>query len=208
MAIYKQSIDLLPRLSEEEIVEKAKLSRTGLYAAVLPLLASLIWVIATSISGYYRNEVRKLDDTITQKESEITSYESIRQKQTELVLKVEALEDLVTKDFCPQKFFNDVSQTIRSTGDAQAEIYAYTRDDDGTFGIQGKANSYLDLAKIMVVFNNKDEFENVGIESIRYDKEVDNVNFEISFEYAELEAGLYRSENETSSFEGLFVTVV
>jgi hypothetical protein len=185
MPAFKRSVNFLPQVTEEEIEEKYNLTKTGLYAAVLPLLASFIWVIATLISGFYKAELKQREDTIEEKKLEIETYKPLRKKQSELIIKIEALSELVQKDFYPQKFFDDVTNTLQSTGDAQAEIYAYSRNDDGTFGIQGKANSYLDLSKIMVVFNNKDEFDEVVIKSIRYDKDFDNVNFEISFIYNE-----------------------
>jgi Tfp pilus assembly protein PilN len=186
MAIYKQSIDFLPKLSVREIKEAEKVSKASIYAAVLPLLASLIWVIAMFINSQYKADVADLDATIAQKEAEIATYNELRQTHTELVLKVDALTDVVSKDFYPQKFFDDITKTIKATNDAKAEIYAYAREEDGTFTIQGKANSYLDLAKIMVVFRAKAEFEQVEIDSIYYDRLTDSVNFEISFIYSDL----------------------
>lgn len=185
MATFKKSVDFMPRLTKEEKEEKFKLSRAAIYAAVLPLLASFIWVIAMFINSYYAGQVKNTEATIQQRKDEIASYDNIRKKHTELVLKIENLQELVIRDFFPQKFFDVVSDTIRSTGDAQASIYAYGREESGTFNIKGKANSYLDLAKIMVVFNSKKEFYSVEIRSIHYDEEKDEVNFEIIFEYIE-----------------------
>lgn len=185
MATFKQSVDFLPKLTKEEKKEQFNVSKAGLYASILPLLASLIWIIAVFGGVYFKEEVAKVDAMVVEKEREISTYSSARNKHTELVLKVDALKDLIQKDFYPQKFFTDVSQTIKSTGDAQAEIYAYGREAGSEFIIKGKANSYLDLAKIMVVFTQKEEFDNVVIESIRYNQETDNVNFEVSFNYAE-----------------------
>ncbi|MDD3647601.1 MAG: hypothetical protein PHS44_03840 [Candidatus Dojkabacteria bacterium] len=195
MAIYKQTVDFLPKESEEESREKYNLSKTALYAAILPLLASFIWVIAMLISVYYKREVSGYDQIIADKNAQIATYDSVRQKQTELVLKVDALAEVVTKDFNPQEFFDIVDKTIKETGDAKAGIYAYQREEDGLFVIQGKANSYLDLAKIMVVFNRKESFSQVQIKSIYYDKETDTVNFQVGFYYADTlssdEAELY-----------------
>jgi len=187
MALYKQSIDFLPKPTKEEVEDKYKVSKAGVYAALLPLLAALIWLIAMVISTYFKSEVSKKEETIRERESTIASYNQVRLHQTELVLKIEELKEIVIKDFYPQKFFNEVSRTIRSTGDAQAEVYAYGREQDGTFSIKGMANSYLDLAKIMVAFNLREEFNNVLIDSIYYDREKDNVNFQISFLYSEEE---------------------
>ncbi|MBU0976777.1 MAG: hypothetical protein ABIE03_03205 [Patescibacteria group bacterium] len=185
MAIYKQSVDFLPKQTEEEVSEKYNLSKTALYAAVLPLLASFIWVIAMLISVYYKREVSSYNQIVADKNNEIATYDSVRRKQTELVLKVDALTDVVTRDFDPQEFFDIVDKTIKETGDAKAGIYAYQREEDGVFVVQGKANSYLDLAKIMVVFNRKEVFDQVQIKSIYYDKETDTVNFQVGFYYAE-----------------------
>lgn len=127
MSIYKQSIDFLPKPSIEEVEEKYKVSKAALYAAVLPLLASLIWVIAMLINVYYKGEVKALDNTIADREAEIETFDLIRTKQSELVLKVEALKDIVIRDFYPQKFFDEVENTIKTTGGAQAGIYAYGR---------------------------------------------------------------------------------
>lgn len=186
MAIYKQSIDFLPKLSVEEVKEAEKVSKASVYAAILPLLASLIWVIAVFINSQYKTEVARLDQTIGKKEAEIQIYKSVREQQTELVLKVDAITEVIAKDFYPQKFFEDITKTIKSTNDAQAEIYAYGREVDGTFSIEGKADSYLDLAKIIVVFRAKQEFSNVEINAIYYDREVNDVNFKITFIYSEL----------------------
>lgn len=185
MALYKQSIDFLPKLSEEEKREATKVSRAGVYAAILPLLASIIWVLAMFIGGMYRQDVAELDATISQKNLEIGTYNDTRQVQTELILKVDALSEFVEKNFSPRRFFNEVTKTINSAGDAEAEIYAYNRDEDGVFSIEGRANSYLDLAKIVVVFRNTVEFDEVLIDEIYYNDEADYVNFKISFVYAE-----------------------
>lgn len=187
MPLYKQSIDFLPKLTQEEEEEQYKISKTGIYAAMLPLLVAFIWLIAMVTSSVFKGEVGKAENTIAQKETEIAKYDDVRSKQTALVLKVQALSELVAKDFYPQEFFDKVAETINSTGDAQAEVYAYGREEDGTFNIQGKANSYLDLAKIMVVFNLGEDFSSVVIDSIHYDRDKDNVNFEISFLYSEAE---------------------
>ncbi|MBN2015752.1 hypothetical protein JW766_02875 [Candidatus Dojkabacteria bacterium] len=186
MPVYKHTIDFLPKPSTEEVEERFKVSKAGVYAAILPLLAALIWLAAVFINFYYRNEVKQVEAEILAKRVEVDSYLETRRKQTELVLKVDSLTDLVQKDFFPQKFFDDVSDTIKSTGDAQATIYAYGREEDGMFSIEGRANSYLDLAKIMVVFTGKREFENVIIKSIHYNPERNNVNFEIKFYYSGL----------------------
>jgi hypothetical protein len=187
MAIYKQVIDFLPRPSKEEEIEHYNVSKASLYAAVLPLLVSVIWVFASLVSLYFKDEVLSYDKTIQEKENLIASYNEVTNKHTELTLKVDALKDLIQKDFYPQKFFEDITTTIKSTGDAQAEVYAYGRRETGEFSISGKADSYIDLAKIMVVFTQKKEFQNVVIDSIRYDEATDNVNFEISFKYSEPE---------------------
>lgn len=184
MAVYKQAVDFLPQPTKEEIESQYKVSRIGVYSALLPLGAAFIWVIALVIGAYFKGETRKAEATIKQREDTITTYNDVRLKQTELVLKIDALKDIVLKDFYPQRFFNEVAKTIRSTGDAQAEVYAYSRKEDGTFSIQGKAHSYLDLAKIMVVFNSSEDFTNVVIDSISYDRESDNVNFKVSFLYS------------------------
>jgi len=187
MAVYKKSVNLLPKLSEEDLIEKEKISQTALYAAILPLFAALVWVVALLVTGFYKNQEKNVDEIVSDRQEVIGSYDGLREKQTALVMKVEALTELVGKDFFPQKFFDLTLETINSTGDAQAELYAYTRADDGLFGLQGKANSYLDLAKIMVAFNSKPGFSEVNISSIHYDKEKDDVNFEIIFYYEDIE---------------------
>ncbi len=188
MITYKKTVDFLPKLSRQEEEEKYKVSKAGLYAAVLPLLASVIWIIAVLINFYYKGEIDNLEKTIRARNTEIQSYNNIRKKHSELVLKVESLKDIVHKDFYPQKFFDTIKETIQSAGGAQAEIYSYSRDEEGKFTIRGKANSYIDLAKIMVAFNTKKEFEGVDIRSIYYNKNENNVNFEIEFFYSEVYA--------------------
>jgi hypothetical protein len=187
MATYKQSINFLPTITKEQEKEEIKFSKTAIYAALLPFLASIIWVIAMLMNLYYKGEVGKVDTEITTKNKQIATYNDIRMKQTELVLKVDALKDLVTKNFYPQEFFDNINRTIKATGDAQAEVYSYGRTEDGTFNIKGRAHSYLDLAKIMVVFSAQKGFGNVEIKSISYSRESNNVNFEITFNYVELE---------------------
>lgn len=187
MAVYKQSIDFSPKPTVEDSEEKYKVSKAGVYSAILPFFASLIWVVALLIGVYYKDKVKELDTVIAQKEQEIATYNPTREKHTELVLKVEALKDVVTKDFDPQRFFDTVESTIKKTGGAYAGVYAYERDESGKFVISGRAQSYLDLAKIMVAFNKHKGFNDVGIRSIYYDKKVNNVNFEVSFYYSEVE---------------------
>lgn len=183
MALYKNSVDFLPQLSKEEIEEEYKVSRAAVYAAVLPLLASFIWVISALINATYKNDLKEVEGKILGAEQEIETYQDVRELQTELVLKIDLLTDTVNKDFHPQIFFDNVDSTIKSTGDAEARVYAYKRRKEGNFIVSGKADSYLDLAKIMVAFNKKDSFTSVDIQSISYDKEKDDVNFEIDFSY-------------------------
>jgi hypothetical protein len=183
VALYKQSVDFLPKPSEEQLAQESQISKTGLYAAVLPLIAAVIWVIAMLGNLYYKNELSKRDDTIVSKQSQIAQFNDVRLKQTELVLKVDALKESIEKDFYPQKFFDDINANIKATGDAQATVYAYNRSTNGEFSIQGRANSYLDLAKIIVVFQKQAAFTSVDITSISFDRARNTVNFEISFNY-------------------------
>ena len=188
MALSKQTIDFLPKPTEEQLKEQFNLSKTTVYAAILPLLAAIIWVVASLIHISYKNQLKSVNTDISNIQAEIDSFSETRLVQSELVYKVNYLTDIIQMDFRPQEFFDNVKNTIKSTGDAQAEIYSYAREDDGKFVIQGKANSYLDLAKIIVVFKKDESFSDVRIKSIYFDLENDNVNFEITFYYFKLEA--------------------
>jgi len=185
MAIYKRSVDFLPKASKEELEEQYKLSKTSIYAAILPLIASVIWVIAALINMNYKDRLTEAKGVVLGLEQEIESYNTTRKIQTEIVTKVEYIKETVYKDFYPQDFFDNVNNTIKSSGDAISDIYAYKRSEDGSFNIQGKARSFLDLAKIMVVFDQQENFDSVEVKSIYYDKEEDIVNFEINFTYQE-----------------------
>jgi hypothetical protein len=187
MAVYKQGIDFLPQTSKEEKKEKQKVSKAAVYAAILPLLATIIWLLVLFVNSYYKGNAEKLDATIAEKEEEILGYGDVREDYVTLVAKVESLEEYIAKDFYPQDFFDNITRTLNSTTGAKTQIYSYGRDEDGVFSISGKAVSYLDLAKVMVAFTETTEFLNTEIKSIRYDEEADNVNFEITFEYQEVE---------------------
>lgn len=186
MAVYKQGIDFLPQASKEEKKEKQKVSKAAVYAAVLPLLATVIWLLVLFVNSYYKANAKKLDETISEKEEKIQTYDDVRNDYITLVAKVESLDDLIARDFYPQDFFDNITNTLSSTTGAKTQIYSYERDDEGVFSISGKAESYLDLAKVMVAFTGREEFLNTEIKSIRYDEEEDNVNFEIAFEYQEI----------------------
>lgn len=182
--IYKRSISFLPTPTEEELEKEEKRGMTGVYAAFLPLIAAIFWIIVVFLNdGVYADQVNILDGKIVEKENEIASYDYLERKHTELVLKTDALKDLIVKDFEPEEFFLDVKTSISATKGAQAEIYSYERDEEGRFTIQGKARSYLDLAKIVEVFNSEPKYVGVRVESIHYNEEEDNVNFELSFFY-------------------------
>ncbi len=185
MAQIKRSIDFLPKPTKEQIREEVDKSKNGLYASLLPLAAAVVWVLTMLVNNYMKGKVLAVDQEIVNRKAEIETYQSLRSKQSELVLKVDALREFVTKDFYPQKFFDDVSQIIKQAQDI--EVYAYERDSDGTFKIQGRAASYIELAKVMWIFNSRETFTNVLIDSIRYDEDRDRINFEISFMYIDVE---------------------
>lgn len=181
--MYKQSINFLPKKSEEENIEEFKLSNATIYSAILPLLASVIWVIAMLINVLYKADLDNLKAETEKREKRKESLSFVIEKNNELAQKVNALKEIVRKDFFPEAFFSIVKSTIRSTGDAEADVLAYKRSSDGKFTIRGKAKSYIDLAKIINAFYYSKSFSSVEIKSIFFDKEAQNVNFEISFFY-------------------------
>ncbi len=77
MITYKKTVDFLPKLSRQEEEEKYKVSKAGLYAAVLPLLASVIWIIAVLINFYYKGEIDNLEKTIRARISNIIKLKKI-----------------------------------------------------------------------------------------------------------------------------------
>lgn len=184
-SIYRRSVNLIPKASVEEIKEKEHQSTAGLYAALLPMFGALIWLLLIFINNSYQNEINKLDTEISSLNTKIATYDPYVARHTELVRKTDALYELVRRDFEPGKFFFDVNDNLSSTKDAKAEIYSYERSEDGKFTIKGIASSYVDLAKIMVVFSNNTKFVNVLIKKISFDEVADVVNFEITFEYKE-----------------------
>ena len=183
MATYKQGIDFLPKQSKAEVEEESRLSRTSIYAAVLPLLAAVIWVISGLINLSYKSELKTVKGKILGAEKTIETYNPLRELQTEVYKKVELLSTIIGRDFYPQELFNKVDDTIEETTGASSSIYGYKRDSEGMFTVSGRAQSYMDLAKIMVVFRQQEEFNGVRIKSIFYNIDEDYVNFEINFFY-------------------------
>lgn len=186
--IYKRTISFLPTPTEEELQVEEKRGVTGVYAAFLPLLAAIFWIIVVFVNeGVYGDRLALLDADIKDKKAEITSYKYLEEKHTELVLKVEALKDLIIRDFEPEHFFRDIEKSLAATQGANSEIYSYSRDESGAFTIEGRAGSFLDLAKIVEVFNSETKYSSVQVKGIYYNEEEDNVNFELNFLYYDLE---------------------
>lgn len=183
MAVYRRSINLIPQKSEEEIKKEESRSTLGVYTALLPMFAALTWLILVYVNSVHQSEIDSLDQDITDRQQTIDSYATVRQEHTELVKKVEVITNVVQKDFEPNQFFRDLEDSIESTQDAQSGITSYERDGSGMFTINAKAGSYLDLAKIIVVFENHTVFANAVVDKISLDETDNTVNFELTFEY-------------------------
>lgn len=182
------SFNLLPQKTKEQVHKEEKRDQTGLYTAVFPLLATIIWLGITLFNGIYlQSKIKDLSEQIAVKQGRVEGeFLPVRIQHGELVIKTAALAEVIDKDIKPESLFI-LTQKIFPTEDPQIQITGYGRYSDGGFGINLTASTYEKLNDVVRRFSKYPGTYNVRISSAnRNDKSnqiaaVINFNLDIAY---------------------------
>lgn len=156
--------NLLPRLSAAELAIKRERDDSVLYATGIVLFAGIIWVVTLLVLNYLiLPRVQQADGDITVVDSQISSFDDIRAKNGELIVKTQQLKPLLEKRVDTDVIFS-VAEAIATNAGATG-ITSYRRDESGRFIFKIVAPDFEAVEQIMTNARNLPNVSNVELQS-------------------------------------------
>lgn len=178
------SFNLLPQKSKALVHKEEKRDNYSIAVAILPLTAVIIWLTLVLVNVFI------LGDTKRSLEKRIASYENYIQNDLspiliahgEMVLKTNALANVIEKDIKPEQLFSLIDK-IYSKQDPTVKVDGYYRNTNGSFSVSISTISYLRLAEITDKFMLEEGITDVKLEDASLDKKTNFINGRITFNF-------------------------
>lgn len=164
----KFSFNLLPKETfEKREIIRAKIDKTIIGSAFLPLLAVVIWIILFLFNYSIKLQIQNRNKIIEENNQLISAYDEIRRDRAFLVMKTRKLEEIIYKDVNPEVFFGLVRSTISSL-DIDVSVLSFGRNQDGRFEVELEASSVEDLVLIANKFRHTNEITNFELNRFNF----------------------------------------
>ncbi|MBD3363086.1 hypothetical protein GF362_05180 [Candidatus Dojkabacteria bacterium] len=176
-----KGFNLLPKeVFEQRQKTKTAVENTSMFAAVLPFVAVLGWIIFMFLNYSVERSIKNIRNEISQVEREMLEYQSDKDKKALLILKTRVLKDIVIRDVNPEKFFNIVQRVIKDSN-LDIHITTYGREKTGKFFIKAIADSPSSVASINRIFRNNEEILDVELSYLQNEENSGAIEFQITF---------------------------
>lgn len=180
------AFNLIPEKPKELIKKEEERDTSAVYTAILPLFAVVLWLVVVLFNGLVINRVKtNWQSAVNQKQSQIeTTYKPVLVEHGELVIKTQALSEVIIKDIRPEKVF-ELTEILFPLPEPGVSIIGYGRDKDGSFNVNLTTDDYGLLAKIVRRFNNYDGITGTNLKSANLNTADQQVEAVINFFFRE-----------------------
>ena len=175
--------NLVPPKSKEEVQVLEDRDNSILYSSILIFAAMFIFFVLTMVQTVLVDpRLAASQLAITNKDKEITAYDTIKKVNGELFIKSKSLEPILEKDIKITQLL-DISQQIKANV-VSSEIISYSREPSGQFVITFSVGS-MDQASLLIknaksITSLKDVFlRNVAKDSVNANKARATIAFNI-----------------------------
>ncbi len=177
--------NLIPPKTKEELVKIKDRDNTSFYSFILVFTAIVIYFIFTLIqSGLISPRITKLDKDIQKQEDQITTFNSIKVINGELVVKSQVLSPILKRDIGTDLFLQKTESLTSNL--AGVEILSYSRESSGDFVITVLSEDYNQVADLVQGANTDAELSDVFARQMGVDEVSNKVRATISFKINEL----------------------
>lgn len=140
--------NLLPRKSDAQEELEVDRDSSVIYAFVLVLLASIIYLCVILVQGLLTApRVVASQEQLTTRDAQIASFNQTKQLYGELYIKLKSLKSVLEKDINPSEIFR-VTDAIEQTNQ-NVRIESYNRERTGTFVFQIITSSYESASELL-----------------------------------------------------------
>ncbi|HEX9804074.1 MAG TPA: hypothetical protein VGA67_00165 [Candidatus Dojkabacteria bacterium] len=175
------NFNLLPEKPKELVVKEERRETTALYIAFFPLISVAIALGIIIFNGVVITErVSTFEETLASREATIETYRGIVERNIELVNKSILLEEPISRELEPGRFF-DLAEQFLSELPFSAEISSYGRESDGSFELVLTFEDIQRAGDLMRVFESIDTVNDPNIENISNDVETGMAIITINF---------------------------
>jgi len=178
--VYPKSIDLLPKVPEEQVKKVQRKGKVNVFAltAIFLVVSTLllIFLLKLLLQFDYNKKEQKLVDV----KNEIISLQYVELKQKTLDSKIDAYVTVRDLDFSP-----DVVLTyLRDVAKDLSEVNTLNLDSNLEFQLNGKTDSYINAARLWHDMSQEsDYFEYVTLDSVGMSRDENNQQY-VSFSFS------------------------
>lgn len=162
------SIDLLPKITEEEVHEiekKGKINLSGVFFIFLFVLVSLVILGANLVAQLSLNSY---NENLSSAEKEVVSLQYVEVKQKTLNNKMGTFDVVQRNDFRS----GEVLEYLMEISESLSEVDSLYLDQNLQFEVTAKTKSYADVARLWhELSTEEDYFEYISLEYARLNKD-------------------------------------
>lgn len=193
-------LNLLREHKYKTAQEVDKADNTGVYAALVLIVVTALWIFTIIVYAYYKKESTKIDRQINEAKKEIISHEApggIKLKNGELVVKSNFISQPLKNDADPQVLIENAiknieglsfvdtierSNTVIQNISVDREI---TKKDGVEVKLEGITNNYQNLSILVHILNKNKNIVNININKAtsQRSQDTEQITFNIAFQY-------------------------
>ncbi len=170
------SINLVPTMSEEEIVVEETKKKLNVSAIVSIIVFLLITVTIVGFNIFTKLQLNAEKEKLTKQEEEIRGMSSVVLSNEEILKRVYLYKDIETNQYSPKTVFDYFNNILVKNGNSS--IKTFTFKDDVNIAFDGFSDSLDTISKLWFLLSNDEKVEKVSLETIA--KGPDSVRFSFS----------------------------
>lgn len=159
-----QSINLIPKLSKEEVAEEKKKKTLNLGSVISLMALVLITIVIVSFNIISKIQLNSEKSKLYNRENEIEAYSQKILANNEIRERIQLYKEISSAAYSPKGVIDYINLMASRSGSTTISVFSFT--NDLSFVIEGRAYNLEDVSKFWYLLTNDKKVEGVELESV------------------------------------------
>jgi hypothetical protein len=159
-----KSINLIPKLSKEEVAEEKKKKTLNLGSVISLMVLVLITIVIVSFNIISKIQLNSEKSKLYKRESEIEAYSQKILANNEIKERIQLYKEISSTAYSPKGVIDYMNLMASRSGSTTISVFSFT--NDLSFVIEGRAYNLEDVSKFWYLLTNDKKVEDVELESV------------------------------------------
>ncbi|MCC7290065.1 hypothetical protein IT417_02340 [bacterium] len=169
-----KSINLIPPLTQEEIVVETSKVKLNVGAAVSLFILISFSLLIVGFNIFAKIDLNRQKDLLFQAENDLSLRENLLTSNDEILRRINLYTKIATSTYSSR----DIITYLQSLSSGLASIDSFELTEGSSFDITGSANNLTDVSKLWYVLGNDRFIESVNLKTVVKDIGGARFNFE------------------------------